>query len=74
VPWPLQAAIDLGLLVLNWMQNLPREEMPPEYLWDDVEGLQRWWDHIQYRRETASPGDDSSDLVENELARELKRG
>ena len=71
----MQTAIDLGLLVLNWMQNLPREEMPPEYLWDDVEGLEQWWEQVQYRREVASPGDGPEpDLVENELARELKRG
>lgn len=57
------------------MQNLPREDMPPEYLWDDAQGLTDWWERVQFRRDAESAGEDvAPEMVENELARELKRG
>lgn len=57
------------------MQNLPREDMPPEYLWDDPQGLNQWWERVQFRRDSENAGEEvAPEMVENELARELKRG
>lgn len=88
IPWYLQVAIDHALIVLNWYENLQRDEVPPEYLWEDVEGLEQWWKDIEARREDGAPtkrgsqitrnaddpsGDGGTEMVENDLARSFKR-
>lgn len=78
MPWFLQSAIEHGLTILNWYENLPKNEVPPEHLWEDSEGLDLWWKTVEAKREdgTSSAGsseDETPELVDNDLAREFKR-
>lgn len=76
----MQVAIEQGLAVLNWYENRPEEEIPPEYLWDDSEGLEEWWQRVKERKDFASsagvtPADvEDDDLVANEFAEMFKGG
>jgi len=78
VAWFLQVAIEQGLTILTWYENLPDDEVPPEYLWEDPEGLERWRQAVRDRKEyAASAGRDSADigdeeLTSNDLAREFR--
>lgn len=56
MPWYLQVAIEHALIVLNWHENLSSEDIPPEHLWEDAEGLEMWWKTVEDRRKD---GDDS---------------
>lgn len=61
--------------MINWYENLPKEEVPPERLWADAEGLEQWWARIERNREDGTSGgddDDSDGMQENDLARTLK--
>lgn len=78
MPWFLQVAIEHGLTILNWYENLPKTEVPPEHLWEDGEGLDLWWKAVEARREdgtvpSGSSEDGPEELVGNDLAREFKR-
>lgn len=82
IPWYLQVAIDHALTILTWYENLPKEDMPPEYLWEDSEGLEMWWKTVEARREDGVPTsqgdadpantDQPRQMVENDVARFLK--
>ena len=81
-------AIDQALQILNWHANLPKDERPPEYLWDDAKGLELWWQRVEAARSDgvstsafnrSSESDSGSSgaapqVVENDLARMLKQG
>lgn len=56
IPWFLQAAIDHALTILSWHENLPREEIPPQYLWDDAGGLDLWWKDVREKQRTGQDG------------------
>lgn len=79
----MQAAIEHALIVLTWHENLQKEDVPPEYLWEDSEGLEMWWKTVEDRQEdgrstTRGRADDSDEeapgLQENDYARYLKQG
>jgi len=79
-------AIEQALLVLGWYEHLPKADVPPEHLWEDVEGLDLWWATVEARRSDGYPppesGSSSSEddaeadpkpgMAENDLARYLK--
>lgn len=60
MPWYLQVAIEHGLVILGWHENLQKEEIPPEYLWEDVEGLEMWWASVEDKRSDGRSESDSS--------------
>lgn len=73
----MQVAIEQALTILAWFENNSKDDVPPEHLWEDPEGLELWWERVRDRRErgvTGRPDDDSTDedLAENELARAFK--
>lgn len=74
--WFLQVAIEHALTVINWYENLPKEEVPPEHLWADAEGLELWWKRVERNREDGTTGkdydDDDPGMAENDIARSLK--
>lgn len=55
IPWFLQVAIDQGLMILNWRENLTSEEVPPEHIWEDSEGLDEWWKQVDAKRRDGMP-------------------
>lgn len=79
LPWFLQVAIEHGMSVLNWYENLPKNEVPPRYLWADVDGLELWWKKIEERRSDGLPSMADSDDdkgtdsgTDNDLTRALR--
>ncbi len=78
IPWYLQVAIEFGLTVLSWMENLPKKEVPPRHIWADPEGLELWWKKLDDLRadglssSAASPEGDKAG-TENDLARAFKK-
>lgn len=70
--------------MISWYENLPEDEVPPEYLWEDPKGLEMWWKTVEDKREDGQPsvsgrnsGSDSDDddgpgMAENDYARYLK--
>ncbi len=89
MPWFLQVAIEHALTILTWYENLQKDEVPPEHLWEDVEGLEQWWKDVEAKREDGAPtsrgqrgqsGDDGDsdgrhepEMVENDYARFFKQ-
>lgn len=80
----MQTAIEHALIVLSWHENLQPDEVPPEYLWEDGEGLEQWWKRIEEKRSDgistgrgSSSSDDEGDpdpgMAENDYAQALKR-
>ena len=80
-------AIEHALNVLTWYENLQKDEVPPEHLWEDTEGLEQWWQRVEDKRSDGRPETASSNrsadaddehqdpgMAENDLARFLKAG
>lgn len=69
---------------MAWFENLPKEDIPPEYLWEDVEGLEQWFKSVEAKREDGMPtvsgggssdeadGEDPQVMVQNDVATFLK--
>lgn len=78
----MQTAIEQGLTILNWFENLPEDERPPEYIWEDSQGLEMWWKTVDDKRndgvETNKGHADSAQddqprvMTENDHARFVK--
>jgi hypothetical protein len=77
----LQVAIEQAVTILSWYENLPKEEIPPEYLWEDSEGLEMWWNSLderreekmgRYRQQGGDGGDEDAGMADNDMARFLK--
>jgi hypothetical protein len=75
----LHVAIEQAISILGWYENLQKNEVPPEYLWEDSEGLEMWWNSLDERREAKNhqyrqgAGDDGeSEMASNDMARFLK--
>lgn len=70
-------AIDHALSVLNWHENLPKDEVPPQHIWEDPEGLEQWWKRVDEKRATRSnPGleeVEDEEMVGNDLASQFRR-
>lgn len=68
--------------MLTWYENLQKDEVPPEHLWEDSEGMEQWWESVEAKREdggTTTRGrvsdadeDSSPGMAENDYARYLK--
>lgn len=69
------------MLLLNWLENLQREDQPPEYLWADDKGLELWFAAVREKQESGLPTRGTTDhahtdqapaMVENDHARALR--
>ena len=82
MPWYLQVAIEQSLTILSWYENLPKEDVPPEHLWEDSQGLELWWATVEERRELDPLGsgkpsardEQGPEMEQNDLARALRKG
>lgn len=66
------------MTILSWYENRSEDEVPPEHLWEDPEGLNLWWERVSERSGIRSSGGASPDgaveeMVGNDLAPEFKR-
>lgn len=68
-------AIEHGLSILSWHEHLPKEDVPPEHLWEDSEGLEQWWATVEARRDdggaTTTRGTEPSETGDAEPGREM---
>lgn len=64
--------------MLSWYESYAEEEVPPENIWEDTEGLDLWWERVADKRkdpDSARSSDDNEDdpkMISNDLARELR--
>lgn len=80
IPWYLQVAIEHAMTILNWYENLPKNEVPPRHLWADPDGLELWWKKIEERRSEGLPArsmeseasSDKDEGTDNDLTRALR--
>lgn len=76
IPWDLSVAIEQGLRICNWQENLLDDEMPPNWMWPFDDELEIWFENVDRERAEKYGGSSSSSDVEstemmgNELARE----
>ncbi len=82
----MQTAIEHALTVLGWYEHLSKDEVPPQHLWEDSQGLDRWWRDVEDRRNekygldpTPSRSDSGNDqehpdsgMAENDIARAFR--
>lgn len=58
--------------MLSWFENLQDEERPPEYLWEDREGLEQWWESVEAKRKAEmDTGRGSTDQAQNDPGAEM---
>jgi len=48
------------LTILSWHEHLSKDEIPPEYLWEDAQGLEAWWLTVEDKRSDGLPATDRS--------------
>lgn len=66
------------MTILGWYENSTEQDIPPEHIWDDAEGLDLWWKKVRARQEAeySSGADDTipdeEDMMGNALARSFK--
>ncbi len=65
-------AIEQGLTILSWFENLQSKDIPPEHIWADTEGLNSWFKQMREGEERDqvkwSSGESSSDSSSDESA------
>lgn len=71
------AAISHAHKVLDWYENLPKKEIPPEWMWPFDEELDVFFEEVEEARKTASspsaPDDeDGGPMMSNELSKGMR--
>lgn len=51
LPHDLAMAISHGLIILNWQENLSKDETPPEWMWPFSDELESWFEQVKRNRE-----------------------
>lgn len=74
VPFDLMRAIEHASQIIDWQENLPKEDIPPEWMWPFIDELEIWFEEVDNRRKESSGGSSSSGdttvpMMTNELAR-----
>lgn len=75
MPWYIQVAIEFGFMVLSWFEHRAEDEVPPEHIWEDSEGLDQWWKEVDARKGRDRPDaddDEETESVGNDLAAAFK--
>jgi hypothetical protein len=70
-------AISEGLRVLNYLDELPRDEVPDENIWHHSTRLTEWFEAVKQRRETGQkPIDEVEDapMAQNALTLDYLNG
>lgn len=76
-PWDLSAAIAHATKIMSWMENLQRDEIPPEWMWPFDDELEIWFENVDREREARYSGGDKEDpdkpMMGNELSERFKK-
>jgi len=71
-------AVNMGLQVIGWFENLPRKEQPPRSIWWSDKLLDKWFKNVESDRNAKtgkrSSYDEADDvpMMSNELAEGLR--
>ena len=72
----LISAIAHASNVINWRENMSKEEVPPEWMWPFNEELDEWFDEVEFQRSQKYGGGsdaDDADMDRNEYAKDLEK-
>ncbi len=75
VPSELVRAVQHAFKILDWHEHLPKEEIPPEWMWSVDHELELWFERVEREREANRPGgggDTTAEMMTNELADEIR--
>lgn len=82
-PHDLVVAINTGLTVISWAENLPKDEQPPRSIWWSEELLDKWFKDVRAQRDKKYGRDgrrrssyqqaDDVPMSDNELAAEYRK-
>lgn len=65
-------AIEHALKVLSWFENYSSEEVPPEFMWEDDDGVEKWFKTVKENKDNDYPTGDDDDgnprMLNNDLA------
>lgn len=66
-------AIEHAHRILDWQENLIKDEMPPRWMWPFEDELEIWFEEVERKREERYGGkggsDDSVPMMSNELSK-----
>jgi hypothetical protein len=65
-------AVNHAYLVLSWQENLPRDEIPPEWMWPLDDDLEAWFEEVQAKRDEKYGRSDTVDgpgMMQNQLTK-----
>jgi hypothetical protein len=74
LPFDLLTAFQHASTILNWFENVPQEEQPPDWMWPFPDEVSQWFDEVKLAREQkysndADGGDlDDWDTLKNDAA------
>lgn len=71
-------AVSQAHRILDWLDNLPRDETPPEWMWAFEDELESWFEEVEAARERKYGGgredaDEEVPMMSNELAAAARR-
>lgn len=75
-PYEWTVALSSALTVLSWYENLPKDEVPPRWIWWSGELLEQWFEDVTERRNKRTKGkrdDEDVPLMSNALAGNIKQ-
>lgn len=77
IPWDLTCALRHADQILDWHENLPEDELPPEWMWRFDAELNDWFDQVKEKRDEkyGSRSDDREQvpLMDNEYTAGLRK-
>ena len=69
IPWDFQMAVDQAYRIISWLDNLPKKEMPPQWMWPFDEKIIEWFNAVNSDRNGGISTDESKNLVQNDFAK-----
>lgn len=67
-------AVEHSNNILSWQENLPEDEMPPEWMWSVDHELEIWFEKLKdARAEKYGTPREESPMMSNEYAQKLRQ-
>ena len=63
-------------MILDWLENLPKEDRPPQWMWHLDEKLIEWFEEVDRKREArfgSNGGREMPEMEQSELTKGLRR-
>jgi len=78
MPADLMIAIEHAHRILDWQENLTKDEIPPQWMWHLDKELESHWEMVEEKRKDKSGGsgsssdDEGSSGLQNDLTRGMR--